>query len=472
VRTIDHLRASILVAALEVAAACGPTGGARTDEDDDPSSMGGEPATGGTQGAGGAQAASGGSGGMNPFARRGGGPGTSGGAGGTSDEGGAGDSGPGDGGSGGNDNGMTTGGGAGGSRSGGAGGGGLGTGGSNGSGGAASSGGAGSGELPVTGAGLFSAPAPWYEDVSNAALDSESSQVITGLQAHGGWGTTKRTFQIDFSIDVLHADAGTAARTFTKSEDFFDPDCDNVPIPLPAGGNVEGSKDYACPLADDGTLDGDCHLIVIQGSRLFEMWRAHIVGGVAGGAFTGGCLAVWDLTRNYWNPAVAPAAYGRGDQCSSADAAGYPITDLLFDADEVKAGEIKHAIRYILPNDRIRKGAFVRPATHSGGGKGTPAVDLVPYGARLRLRKSFDLASLPSAGARVVARALQRYGMFLADGGQVALTAKSDKHTATKWAGLLDAGDLAGLKVSDFEMVDGGARIPLTLSCDRTPLTK
>jgi serine/threonine-protein kinase len=88
------------------------------------------------------------------------------------------------------------------------------------------------------------------------------------------------------------------------------------------------------------------------------------------------------------------------------------------------------------------------------------------------LKSSFDLARLPSEGARVVARALQKYGMFLADGGNIALTAQNDTYTQTKWDGLLGARDLSLLGVADFDMVDGGTRIPLTLNCTRTPLTQ
>lgn len=98
---------------------------------------------------------------------------------------------------------------------------------------------------------------------------------------------------------------------------------------------------------------------------------------------------------------------GRGEQCTSADAAGYPIAPLLFDADEVAAGSIDHAIRFILPNDRIRRGEYVHPATH-----GTPATrgpsDAPAYGTRLRLRADFPLESLPNPAARVVARGMQR----------------------------------------------------------------
>ena len=320
-----------------------------------------------------------------------------------------------------------------------------------------------SGAAGAAGGTLFPSTAIWYQDISAAALDSESSTVISGLQSHGGWGAGR--FQIDSSIEVLHADASVQPRAFVQTGDFYDPDCDFVPVPVPPGGNLEGESNYAC------SNDGDCHLIVIQGTKLYEMWRANITGGTATGTpFNGGCLAVWDLGRDYWKPATPPAPFARGDQCTSADAAGYPITALLFSADEVKAGAINHAIRFILPNARIRKGAYVHPATHSGAGKGTPASDYVPYGARFRLKSSFNLAGLPNDGARVVARALQRYGMFLADGGNIALTAQADTHTTAKWSGLLGATDLATIQVTDFEMVDGGARIPLTLDCVRTAM--
>jgi serine/threonine-protein kinase len=222
-------------------------------------------------------------------------------------------------------------------------------------------------------------------------------------------------------------------------------------MPVPPGGALEGEQGYEC------TSNGDCHLIVADWSRmqLFEMWRANISGGV----FQGGCLAVWDMNRLY------PAS-GRGEQCTSADAAGYPIAPLLFTADEVAAGRIDHAIRFILPNDRIRAAFYVHPATHVGGPAGAP--DAPPYGARLRLRADYPVATLPP-GARVVARAMQQYGILLADGGQITLTAQSDRYTRAKWSGLLGTRDLSALRPSDFEMIEAGPRIRATNDCVRNP---
>jgi len=279
---------------------------------------------------------------------------------------------------------------------------------------------------------------------------ADSGQIIAALEGAGGWGNNG-VFQIDFSIDVLAGDASTPKMSFTPTGDFYTPDCDDVPMPVPTGGNVEGETGYAC------TGGGDCHLIVDDHAegKLYEMWRADI----SNGTFNGGCLAVWDETRVY-------GPKGRGDQCTSADAAGFPIAPLLFSADEVAAGNIDHAIRFILPNDRVRQG-YTRPATHgtrTGGGGNDPY-----YGVHLRLRADYPVDSLPSEGAKVVARALQKYGMYHADGGQIALTAESDQHTTAKWAGLLDAHDLSALKVTDFEVIDHGTDIPLTLDCVREP---
>jgi hypothetical protein len=304
---------------------------------------------------------------------------------------------------------------------------------------------------PAAGHGpYFPADAVWYQDISAAPLDAESAAVINWLSGAGGWGGGQ--MQIDFSIEVLEADAAAPMTSFTPTDDFYDPDCDFAPVPLPPGGALEGEAGYQY------AGDGDCHLLVVHRSsrRLFEMWRANVVGGT----FFGGCLAVWNMDLTY-------PGTGRGNDCSSADAAGYPIAPLLFSADEVAAGHIDHAIRFILPNSRMRRRVYVHPATHSTFPTSGPA-QAPPYGTRLRLRADFPLQTLPNEGARVVARAMQKYGILLSDGGTIALTAQSDRFTAAKWNGLLGPLDLRALRVADFQMVDGGPRYNYTGDCART----
>jgi len=303
------------------------------------------------------------------------------------------------------------------------------------------------------GSGAYFPAGSWfYDDVSAVTPAANSAAVIRSLRAAGGWGNGDK-MQIDFGIEVLAA-GDAEPQTFEPTDDFGLPDCDPVGVPLPAGGNVEGEPGYEC------SGDGDCHLIVFAAAkhRLYEMWRANVTGGT----FFGGCLAVWDTSK-------APPRTGRGVQCTSADAAGFPIAPLLFTADEVAAGEIKHAIRFILPNDRVRRG-FVPPATH--GSSTTGDSEAPYYGVHLRLRADYPLASLPSDGARTVARAMQTYGMYHADGGNIALTAQSDQRTTAKWDGLLGPRDLAALKVEDFQVIGHGEHTELTFDCTRTPLSQ
>ena len=55
---------------------------------------------------------------------------------------------------------------------------------------------------------------------------------------------------------------------------------------------------------------------------------------------------------------------------------------------------------------------------------------------------------------------MQKYGMFLADGGNIALTAQSDKDTKAKYADVgFDTHSLWPLKVTDFEVVNLGRPI-------------
>ncbi len=290
----------------------------------------------------------------------------------------------------------------------------------------------------------------WRQEISSAPIAADSATVIAWLDNAGGWGGG--TMRIDFSIEVLRADAQTPFLAFTPTGDFFSPDCDQVPVPVPAGGALEGESGYECE------SDGDCHLLVVHDptSTLYEMWRADIVGN----DFQGGCLAVWNLDLLY-------PPEGRGEQCTSADAAGFPIAPLLISPDEVAAGEINHALRFILPNTRMRSGVYVRPASHAGGPSG-PAT-AVPYGARLRLRADYPLATLPNEAARTIAKAMQTYGIVLSDGGTIALTAQSDRFTTARWSDLgIDSFSLQALDVTDFEIIDTGQSITLTYDCARS----
>jgi serine/threonine-protein kinase len=289
----------------------------------------------------------------------------------------------------------------------------------------------------------------WTQDISHAPLDPQSSTIINWLADAGGWGNNNR-MQVDFAMRVVQADASTPTVPFRESSGFMSADSDKIStFPLPAGGGAEGMPSYKCDLGQQ-----DCHIIVADRGhgKLYEAYQASYDGN----ALTADFVAVWALNRVY------PPS-GRGDQCTSADAAGLPIAPLLFSADELAVGHIDHAIRFILPNPRIRAHVFVHPATHAGAPRGP--LEAPPMGTRFRLKSSFDMSKLTPA-AQVVARAMQKYGMFLSDGGNIALTAQNDADTRAKYADIdFGSHDLLDLKVTDFEIVDMGAPIRLTDDC-------
>jgi hypothetical protein len=97
---------------------------------------------------------------------------------------------------------------------------------------------------------------------------------------------------------------------------------------------------------------------------------------------------------------------------TSADAAGLPIFPGLVRYDEVvERGVVEHALRFTCPRTRR---AYVPPARHWASSDTSSA--LPPMGMRVRLRADFDTTGFPRE-ARVILRAMMRYGMLLADNG-------------------------------------------------------
>ena len=123
------------------------------------------------------------------------------------------------------------------------------------------------------------------------------------------------------------------------------------------------------------------------------------------------------------------------------------------------------------PNTTRRIPVYVRPASHAGGPSGP--ITTVPYGSRLRLRADFPV-NLYNPAAQVILRTMQRYGIVLSDGGNIALTAEADLYTTHKWAELNinsrvfdQAVPGSPVRVQDFSVIDTGDRIIETYDCVR-----
>jgi len=176
----------------------------------------------------------------------------------------------------------------------------------------------------------------------------------------------------------------------------------------------------------------DRHLIVVNRDtcRLYELFnlRKTSTGWKAGSG------AQWDMESN----ALRPAGW------TSADAAGLPILPGLVRYDEVAAGEIRHALRFT--TDQTRK-AYIYPARHHASD--LTGVQYPPMGLRIRLKASVDISGF-GPQSRVLLRALQLYGMILADNGSpLYVTGAPHRYWDDD-----DLHDLHQIDGSDFEVVD------------------
>jgi hypothetical protein len=187
-------------------------------------------------------------------------------------------------------------------------------------------------------------------------------------------------------------------------------------------------------IEQDGKPGTDSHILLIDKDNCV-LWEIFGAEKQADGSWKAGSGAIFDLTCNCMRP----------NGWTSADAAGLPIFPGLVRYEEVAAGEIAHAIRFTVPKTRREN---VWPARHAASKLAEE--EYPPLGQRFRLKASVDISRFPKE-AQVILRALQQYGMILADnGGPWFLTGAPDK----RWNNAV-VGELKRIKGSDFEAVDG-----------------
>ncbi len=249
----------------------------------------------------------------------------------------------------------------------------------------------------IGGCAVFTADDAWNRDISgepaDAAWTARIQRLVGDIDIHPDYGNSGDE-HYGIPINVVPAAQPKVAVVFDDYPEESDPG--PYPFPEPASAKIEGGTADEC--------DGDCHLLAVQQGdcKLYEGYACRYENGwhCANGA-------IWDLSSN---------SYGQREKgWTSADAAGLPIAVGLVRYDEVQSGEIRHAIRFTV---RCTRNRFVAPATHQAvpGSCDPSAEDSPPMGLRVRLRADYDLSGL-SESARVVARAMQRYGLILADNG-------------------------------------------------------
>src|SRR5205823_1323483 len=236
---------------------------------------------------------------------------------------------------------------------------------------------------------VFPANNAWNRRVDRLPVAADSAQLVAsiGLDApvHADFGSGKWDGgPIGIPFDVVSKATHRSHVSFEYADES-----NRLAYPIPRRVHIEGGPQAT----------GDRHAILVDKSscRLYELYDLRH----AGRRWTAGSGAAWSLRPNHLRPAG----------WTSADAAGLPIFPGLARWDEVSRGVIDHALRFTAP---VTRRAYVYPARHYASTSSDPS--LPPMGLRVRLKASVNVSAFPRQ-ARVVLRALQRYGMILADNG-------------------------------------------------------
>ena len=248
------------------------------------------------------------------------------------------------------------------------------------------------GALPLTGAPkcpIFPSTNVWNQKVGDLPVHKRSGALIrsigrdSGLHADFGSGTYNGA-RIGIPITVVGENQKKSRVKFTYASES-----DKGPYPIPKKVKIEGGRGST----------GDRHAIIVDrdACKLYELFALRR----SGGKWLAGSGAIWNLESNKLRP--------KG--WTSADAAGLPILPGLAQWSDVKHGVIDHALRFTVSETRRK---YIYPARHFASD--STDKNLPPMGLRVRLKKNFPIKDFPRQ-ARIVLRALKRYGMIVADNG-------------------------------------------------------
>lgn len=246
----------------------------------------------------------------------------------------------------------------------------------------------------LNGARPFPANNAWNMDISRFPVHPNSQNLIASIGQnvglHPDFGTFWEGAPIGIPYVVVSGSQAKVPMNFTS----WPGESDAGPYPFPPNAPIEGGN----------SATGDRHVLAIDRDnwKLYETYSSYPQNN--GASWNAANGAIWDLNSNKLRPPT----------WTSADAAGLPIFPGLVRRDEVvQMGEIRHALRFTAETTRT---SYVYPATHQAGNSGS--VNAPPMGMRFRLKSSFNINDPAfSPNVRVILRALQKYGLILADNG-------------------------------------------------------
>lgn len=258
---------------------------------------------------------------------------------------------------------------------------------------------------------IFAPTSFWYQQIpANVTLNSNSagyvSDFLRQIRTYYGNVAINTT---SYASPVYQAAAGQST---TKVSQW---DCQNkgyLDANLAQQWSAVPIPSYATP--SDGS-DGEMSVYQPSSNQLWEFWVTRKVNG-QWQACWGGHMQNVSTSNGIW-----PLYYG-------TTATGLPFIGGQITAEELKRGEIRHAIGIALV-DLEKSGIYSWPANRSDGYNPYNAANRIPEGSRFRLDPTLDVNSIAMHPvARIIAKAAQKYGFVVWDkAGAISLRVQNPK---------------------------------------------
>jgi uncharacterized repeat protein (TIGR01451 family) len=283
---------------------------------------------------------------------------------------------------------------------------------------------------------IFPSDYAWHQDISNAPVAANSAAIINRIGAWTritpNWSAANPALGASplygIPYNIVH---GNSTAKVSVIIDNYPGESDIAAVPIPANAVLEGDFQNG-PNPNGGGYNpnqrGDSHMIVWDvdnniGYELFGVSRPSDPF-----LFPNTSNVEVAHTDNGWHAAQETVWKFSTDGFrtlgeTSADAAGLSILAGLARPDEALPvtqggkGVINHALRMTLPGAAINP-QYIYPASHMIPTMSGP--DNLPLGARLRLQNTPTINSIISnmpPQSQVLARAMQQYGLIVADIG-------------------------------------------------------
>jgi autotransporter passenger strand-loop-strand repeat protein len=331
---------------------------------------------------------------------------------------------------------------------------------------------------------LFPSDNPWNQNIANAPVAANSAAIIahigTSTRLTPNWGADNSASSnplYGMPINIVH---GNSTATVNVLIDNYPGESDVTPVPIPQNAVLEGDfqnrpNPNGAGYGENGTLHqrGDSHLIVWDEDHniAYELYgvsrpndpnlfpnRSNVELPKLDTFWHAAQETVWNMNTNTFRTLGA----------TSADAAGLSILAGLARPDEGLPvsqggqGVINHALRVTLPGGEINP-QYVYPASHIVGV--SQGADHLPLGGRLRLANTPTINQLISnmpPESQILARAMQQYGLIVADVGTAmyvsgaSASVDANNHINFTWnlSDIFASNGLEALNAGDFQVVD------------------